>query len=494
MRMPNLCQLGRKLVAHSVALLIFNGLQDASAQPFSVQGPGVNSNDFRVTVFASGLNLPMGMARLVDDSLLVTGSATGDFFNGAGRLLRLTDTNLNGVADAPATVMYSGLPAAQTAVCVAGSMVLVMGYGKPITVLRAGATPSSPLSLVGQLGFSYPASWSHRNSALAVRKAAGFTNRFHVMFQIGSQFNVAPTTNTVALTNSNISGATGTLVGDGIFQITLMDDGVNVKATNLVQIASGLRNPVGFMFHPASGDLYFAENGIDGFGAITNREAFSADELNYIARTNLGVTVPYFGFPSNYIAYRSNTVVGGAGEQPLVVFQPIPNPFTGAESEGPNHGVFAPPGFPDGLNQGVFIGFHGQFAWAGTTNEENPVVFADPATGAYFHFIRGQQPGIGHLDGLLSTRDSLFVADFVTTGDPGFGAGAGVIYQIKSLVTPAPPTLVVHPVGDQVELTWDRGALQEADEASGSWSDVVDAFSPLLLQPTAAKKFYRTRY
>jgi glucose/arabinose dehydrogenase len=484
----------RALVVCGSVFLLVGNLREATAQPFTVQGPGVNSNDFRVTVFASGLNFPMGMTRLSDDSLLVTGSDGGNYFSAAGRLLRFADTNHDGVADEPGAVLYSGLPTAPTAVCLASNLVLTASSGNAITVLRIGATPVSPLSLVGQIGFAYPASWSHRNAALAVRPVTGYTNRFHVMFQVGSQFNVNPTTNTVALNNSNISGATGTLAGDGIFQLTLIDDGVNVRATNLVQIASGLRNAAGLTFDPTTGDLYIAENGIDGFGTITNREAFSADELDFIARTNLGATVAFFGFPSNYIAYRSNIVVGGAGAQPLIAFQPISDPFIGAESEGPNQCAFAPPGFPDGLNQGVFVGFHGQFSWGGTTNEENPVVFGNPATGAYFHFIHGQQPGIGHLDGLLATRDSLFVADLGTNGDPGFGLGVGVIYQIKSLVTPTPPTLALRSVGGQAELTWDRGALQQADEGNGPWSDVVDAYSPLIWNPTSIRTFYRTKY
>lgn len=121
-------------------------------------------------------------------------------------------------------------------------------------------------------------------------------------------------------------------------------------------------------------------------------------------------------------------------------------------------------------------------------------MYADPVTGAYFHFILGQQPGIGHLDGLLATRDSLFVADLTTTGDIGSGANAGVIYQIKSLVNPTPPVLTIHHVGAQVELAWDRGKLQQADEVNGPWTDVAEAFSPMLLQEIGDRKFYRTIY
>ena len=49
-------------------------------------------------------------------------------------------------------------------------------------------------------------------------------------------------------------------------------------------------------------------------------------------------------------------------------------------------------------------------------------------------------------------------------------------------------------LGSQTELTWDRGVLQEAEEVTGSWNDVADAFSPHPVQPAAPRRFYRTRY
>jgi hypothetical protein len=274
--------------------------------------------------------------------------------------------------------------------------------------------------------------------------------------------------------------------------ITVEDRGTNVTATNLIQVASGLRNPAGFAFHPTTGDLYFQDNGIDGF--VDPNEPTSADELNLITRTNVGAFVPYFGFPTNYIEYRTGKIIGGAGVQPLIAFQPLSDPFTGHESEGVNDIVFAPPGFPDGLNTGIFMGFHGRFNLGGTNNEENPVVYANPVSGAYFHFIEGQQPGIGHLDGLLATRDSLFVADLVSTGDTGNGSGAGIIYQIKSVANPTPPTLIARGAGTRTELTWDRGVLQESAEINGPWNDIAEAFSPYSISPSAPRRFYRTRY
>jgi hypothetical protein len=384
------------------------------------------------------------------------------------------------------------LPSSQTAVRVAGKLVFVTGQFKPITILRAGASPSSPLTLVGSFGIGYSGSWYHPNSALGIRNTPGKTNSYDLLFQLGSDSNYGVTTQTAPLTNSNIPGATGTLNGDSFYMITVEDHGASVTAANFTRIASGVRNPAGFAFHPATGDLYFQDNGIDGF--VDANEPTSADELNFIARTNLGKSVRYFGFPTNYTEYRTGRIVGGAGIQPLIAFQPLPDPFTGFESEGPNDVVFAPPGFPGGLNTGIFLGFHGRFNAGGTNNEENAIVYADLASGAYFHYVESKLPRIGHLDGLLATRDSLFVADLVSTGNTGNGAGAGVIYQIKSLVNPAAPTLGARHVGSQAELSWDRGVLQEAGQVTGPWTDVVDAFSPHLLQPAAPRKFYRTRY
>jgi glucose/arabinose dehydrogenase len=475
--------------------LVARCLPLAIGQPFTVQGPGVNAADFRVTTFASGLSFPLGMAELPDGSLLVTVVQSASLSGGTnpGRLLRLTDTNSNGIADDAGLILYSNLPPSLTAVRVVDKLAFVMGRPHPINILRLGATPTTPLALAGKLIITYPSGWTqHQHSELAVRKTPGFTNRYDLYFQVGAEANFATTTRTATLTNENIPGASGSLAGDAIHRVTIIDDGSTLTGTNLTQIASGVRNPAGFTFHPVTGDFYFQDNGIDGL--VNVAEPLSADELNFIARTNLGGAIEFFGFPTNYTLYRTNTFIGGAGLPPLIAFQPLPSPLTGSESEGANQITFAPPGFPDGLNTGIFLGFHGQYASAGTANEENPVVYADPVTGSYFHFILGQQVGIGHLDGLLATRDSLFVADLVSTGSPSSGAGAGVIYQIKSLVTPALPTLAIERHNSELRLTWTKGFLQEASDVTGPWSAVADAYAPLLIQPTAARKFYRTRY
>src|SRR5580692_5487298 len=99
------------------------------------------------------------MQTLSDGSLLVgTSNPTGgSFFNSVGELVRLVDANGDGVADGPGTVLYTGLPGSVSALRQAGNLFFVtssQGGSQRLSVLRAGATPASPLALVGSLNFS----------------------------------------------------------------------------------------------------------------------------------------------------------------------------------------------------------------------------------------------------------------------------------------------------------------------------------------------------
>jgi hypothetical protein len=109
----------------------------------------------------------------------------------------------------------------------------------------------------------------------------------------------------------------------------------------------------------------------------------------------------------------------------------------------------------------------------------------------YFQIIGNDEPNIGHLDGLLSTASSLFLADLTATGNTSSGGNAGVIYQIKSRVT----RLLFELRNNALELTWPDGVLQQSSSLAGPWTDLPSASSPYmvaldLLQP---QTFYRTR-
>jgi hypothetical protein len=479
-------------VRNVVPLVVIVGMSwitSGIAAPFTLRGPGVNMSDFRVTTFATNLNYPLGMARLTDGSLLVGVSDGTSFDNSVGRVIRLVDADDDGVADAAPAILYTGLTSGQTSLRRGGNLIFVTGQGssKPITILRTGATPGVALSLVGQINVNYP-NFYHPHSALYVYDRPGSTNAHDLFFQLGSQFNFGQTTASGSISSTNIPGATGTIFGDSIYRLTIVDQGTNVIASNLTQIANGLRNPAGFVFHPKSGDFYFADNGIDGLS--DPNEPLSADELNVIPAASFGGAVEFFGFPTNYVEYRTGRIVGTRGIQPIVAFQPLPNPATGSESEGPNDIVFAPPGFPDGLNNGIFVTFHGKYNLGGLANEENPLVFVDLRTTNYFHFIGNDEPNIGHLDGLVSTEDSLFIADLTSNGSLSSGGGRGVIYQVKSLVL---PRIQFRWVNKKVELTWSYGTLQSANSVTGLWNDVPNAASPYPVNPDESRKFFRTR-
>ncbi len=90
-----------------MGMVVFLAHGRVSAQPFTVQGPGVNPADFRVATFASGLDFPLGVAQLPDQSLLVTLVQGTSFFSASsiGKLVRFNDVDGNGIADNAGTIL-----------------------------------------------------------------------------------------------------------------------------------------------------------------------------------------------------------------------------------------------------------------------------------------------------------------------------------------------------------------------------------------------------
>ena len=391
----------------------------------------VQPEEFTITVFADGLNFPVGMAQLPDGSIVTAVSNGNSFFaSPSGSLIRLVDNDNDGVADEQSVLVNNVPGGGLTTVRIAGNYVFTTGQAKPISIYHLGEQLSDPLTLVGTLTLDYAGGgWLHPHSTLAVRQAPGLENQFDLYFQLGSSENFAVTTRTLPL--SSTIGASETLTGDAIYHIRLVDNGETLQATSVNLIAQGLRNASGLDFHPETGDLYIAENGIDGLEDVN--EPHSADELNIIPASELGNTVIDFGFPSSFVAYRTGETNGSSGVAPIVAFQPIPDPFTGAESEGPNDIAFSPPGFPKSLQNGIFVTFHGKFSLGGVANEENPLVYVDLDTNDYFHFVSNTLPDVGHLDGLLSTQNSLYIADLSPDGGLGeFSKNEGVIYRVTA--------------------------------------------------------------
>ena len=265
----------------------------ATAQvPFDITGPGVDASDIQMTEFASGLNYSVGMIEMSDGSLLVGISNGASFFgSNSGLLVRLADTDSNGVADQKATLVNDVPGGKLSAVRSAGDLVFVTGQGQsvPIVIYRMGTIPADPLTKVGTLDLNYPLDyWFHPHSALGARETPGQPGSYDLIFQLGSKTNASATTANVGLTSD--IGVSGSLAGDALHIITIIDDGNGeITGSNLYRIATGLRNAAGVAFHPTTGSLYLQDNGIDGFSNPNELE--SADELNIIAATDLTTTI-----------------------------------------------------------------------------------------------------------------------------------------------------------------------------------------------------------
>ncbi len=412
---------------------------------------GINPANFRYTAFATGLNFPVGVQSLSDGSLLVgTSNPVGNsgVYGSTGSLVRFVDANHDGVADNPAgTVVYNGLPGTLTSLQQAGNLLVVTsgGISPSITFLRM-SSPTS-YSLLGTENLSFPIqsngqSWEHTTYAAAVQPTAGLPGSYDLFFNIGSQ---ADNVTTPASTTVSASGLfTATLHGDSIYRVRI-SGGASPAFSAVTQIASGLRNAAGIAFQPGTGDLYFNDNGIDngaGNPTYTNTgKEYSADKINKITANQLGSTIPDFGFAHDVILESDGSRVGdGTGVQPLQTFRALPN---STQSEGPSQIAFAPSSFPDGLNGGIFVSFHGG-PFVGAANAQNPLVYYDPATNDYFHFIEAGQAGLGHIDGLLSTSDALFMSDLNTSGSlyDSSGAGSGAIYELVAVPEPASTAIV----------------------------------------------------
>ena len=437
------------LVAGAFCTILAPGVRADSPPPPAIGGSAaVDAAAFRVTTFASGLYFPSSLQSMSDGSFLVGSSvpdaSNGSFYQSTGQLLRFTDVNHDGVADGPGEVVATGITGGISSVRTAGNLVLVTsagGAGPSITVLRQGITPAAPLTTVGTINFTFPGFWEHETYSLAVRPSPAAAGDYDVVFNVGSQNNDTPDTAGVVATTTGLLSAS--LAPSSLYMTTVHDaGGSSVSFSAPKQLATGLRNAAGTAF-AANGDLLLEDNGEDGpadqFG---NHTPESADELNVIHAADVGTKVVDFGYPYNYVRYSDGAVIGDASKAPAIAFLPK----DGSQAVGANEIAVAPTGFPAGLNGGVFVGFHGLFDSYGTYNPntgrgnpENGLVYADPATGDYFHMIDDSQPTIGHLDGLLATDDSLFVTD-LADGEL-FGGGAstptGAIYEITAVPEPA---------------------------------------------------------
>jgi glucose/arabinose dehydrogenase len=394
----------------------------ASASP--VFGPGVDPSLFRVTQFATGLAYPQGMQQLPDGSIVVQ---TSPGFYG-GQILRFTDSDGDGMGTPDALPLYTN-PSGQgpqLQLVSAGDYLIQGSQGThSLSILAAGATPDAPRTEVGVLSFEYPDGAWHTNAGLAVRPTPGNPGHWDLVFNVGAggdDFPGGPVIlNGLGLVGESLNGAS-------LYLVTLDLTGDTPVALGLRQVATGIRNVFGLQFDSA-GNLWFSDNGIDA--SSPGLDPLQADELNRMTPAQLmpGSPVLDFGFPLCYPAYADGVHAVSTCIHPEAAFIPVDGPLGTMRSQGAGQIAFAPTGFPLGFNGGVFIGFSGD-----PNHVRNPILYYDPATGQYQHFIL--EGSMTYPVGLLGTSNSLFISDF----------GSGNIFQITSAV-PEPSTFAAAALG-----------------------------------------------
>src|SRR5437660_4133070 len=255
---------------------------------------------FTVNLFADGIGAPRSMA-------LGPGGAVFVALSDAGQIVRLVDTNGDGVADSQTLVL--GNLDYPFGLAFRGD---TMYFAEQTAVRRLDPGALAPVTLVAGL----PSGW-HVSRTIAF----GPDNRLYVA--IGSSCNVCddPTPRS-AVTSFNLDGS------------------------NPHTFATGLRNSVGLAFNPTTGELWANNNDRDGLG-----DDIPPEHLNILRDGR------WYGYPQCYLPGQPNPEYAGADcsgvEPPALTFQAHSAPL----------GLVFYPGamFPADYQGDAFMTYHGSW-------------------------------------------------------------------------------------------------------------------------------------
>ena len=203
-------------------------------------------NGFGITKFAENLGKPR---------IIVT-SPTGNVYYSdreAGKVTLLKDSNADGVADSKTTV--ASIPQAHGLTIHNGKLYIAAVREVYVATINADGSLGSPSLITDKL----PDGGQHPNRTLAVGPDG------YLYITVGSTCNACPEPNRM---NATISRC-------------------NLDGSGLTIYAKGLRNTIGFAWHPTTGELWGADHGIDWLGDNDQKE-----ELNLI-KQNANYGWPY---------------------------------------------------------------------------------------------------------------------------------------------------------------------------------------------------------
>lgn len=333
---------------------------------------------FTVTKFAEGLGKPRMIAAAADGTVYVTRRDTGD-------VVMLRDTDGNGRADVQKTVLRRDNV---HGIALHGNRLYIVTVKEVLSAaLGRDGTPGALTTLADNL----PDGGQHPNRTLAF----GPDGLLYVT--VGSQCNACRETNKESAT---------------ILQ--MRSDGSKRRI-----YARGLRNTIGFDWHPQTKELYGMDHGIDWLGDDEQQE-----ELNKL------VDGGDYGWPYIYGDGKYNPAdqpenmtyeeYAAKSRTPELMYQAHSSPlgmvfYTGSQ-------------FPERYRNGAFITFHG--SWNRTEpvgykvvflrfENGRPTAFEDFMTG---FLIEGGKAQFGRVTGITQHPDgSLLITD-----DSG-----GVVYRVS---------------------------------------------------------------